>query len=112
MPINHLYHKWIQRIRELRPEQRITQIRNFVLLMYGIYQSRSVYLIRIAGKIPGKAKLQSIVKRLDRFLDNPAIRVREWYKPIALQWLTDQFAKIGEIHLIVDGVSPHLGVVK
>jgi hypothetical protein len=109
MPINHLYHKWIRRIRELRPEQRITQIRNFALLMYGIYQSRSVYLSRIAGKIPGKAKLQSIVKRLDRFLDNPAIRVREWYKPIALQWLTDQFAKIGEIHLIVDGTKVGFG---
>lgn len=109
MPINHLYHKWIRRIRELRPEQRITQIRNFALLMYGIYQSRSVYLSRIAGKIPGKAKLQSIVKRLDRFLDNPAIRVREWYKPIALQWLSDQFAKIGEIHLIVDGTKVGFG---
>ena len=109
MPINHLYHKWIQRISELRPEQRITQVRNFALLMYGIYQSRSVYLSRIAGKIPGKAKLQSIVKRLDRFLDNPAIRVREWYKPIALQWLADQFAKIGEIHLIVDGTKIGFG---
>lgn len=64
MPTSQLYQTWIQRINELRPRQRITQIRNFVLLMYGIYQSRSVYLSRIVGKIPGKAKLQSVIKRL------------------------------------------------
>ena len=57
MPTNQLYHTWIQQIRELRPEQRITQVRNFALLMYGIYQSRSVDLSRIAGKVPGKATL-------------------------------------------------------
>ena len=79
----------IQQIRELRPEQRITQVRNFVLLMYGIYQSRSVYLSRIAGKVLGKAKLQSTVKRLERFLGNPDIRVRDWYKPVAQQWLAE-----------------------
>jgi len=109
MPTNHLYHTWIQRISELRPGQRITQTRNFVLLMYGIYQSRSVYLSRIAGKIPGKAKLQSTVKRFDRFLNNPAVRVREWYQPIALQWLSEQFARIGEIYLIVDGTKVGFG---
>ncbi len=64
MPTNHHYHTWIQRISELRPRQRITQVRNFVLLMYGIYQSRSVCLSRIAGKIPGKAKLQSTVRHI------------------------------------------------
>jgi hypothetical protein len=109
MPTNQLYHTWIQQISELRPGQRVTQTRNFVLLMYGIYQSRSVYLSRIAGKIPGKAKLQSTVKRFDRFLNNPAIRVREWYQPVALQWLAGQFARIGEIHLIVDGTKIGFG---
>ncbi|MCG2785963.1 MAG: IS4 family transposase [Anaerolineae bacterium] len=109
MPTNHLYDTWFQRICELRPDQRITQLRNFALLVYGIYQSRSVYLSRIAGKLPGKAKLQSTIKRLDRFLDNPALRVREWYKPIALEWLAEQYVRIGEIHLIVDGTKVGFG---
>lgn len=109
MPTNHLYHTLIRKISELRPGQRITQIRNFALLVYGIYQSRSVYLSRIAGKIPGEAKLQSTVRRLDRFLDNPAVRVREWYKPIAVEWLTEQFGRLGEIHLIVDGTKIGFG---
>ena len=73
--------------------------------MCGIYQSRSVDLSRIAGKIPGKAKLQSTVKRFERFLDNSTIRVREWYQPIAVQWFTQQFVTRGEIHLIVDGTN-------
>ncbi|MBC8336703.1 MAG: hypothetical protein ISR59_08900 [Anaerolineales bacterium] len=109
MPTNHLYHTWIQRISGLHPGQRITQTRNFVLLIYGIYQSRSVYLSRITGKIPGKAKLQSTVKRFDRFLNNPAVSVRKWYQPIALQWMAEQFARIGEIHLIVDGTKVGFG---
>ncbi len=105
MPTNHLYHTWIQRIRELHPKQRITQVRNFALLLYGIHQSRSVYLSRIAGKTPGQAKLLSTVRRLARFLDNSAIRVREFYEPIARQWLDAQFRSLGEIHLIVDGTK-------
>ena len=64
MPINHQYHTWICRIRELRPGQRITQVRNFVWLLVGIQQSRSVTLSKIAGKIPGEAKLLSTVRDL------------------------------------------------
>jgi hypothetical protein len=109
MPTNALYHTWFSQIRELRPEQRITQVRNFVWLMIGIYQGRSVTLSRIAGKIPSSAKLLSTTRRLSRLLDNPAIRVREWYKPIACQWLEAQFAHLGEIRLIVDGTKVGFG---
>ena len=105
MPINRQYHTWFERIRELRPGQRITQVRNFVWLLVGIHQSRSVTLSKIAGKIPGKAKLLSTVRRLGRFLSNPAIRVRDWYEPIARSWLAAQFRYLGEIRLIVDGTK-------
>ena len=71
MPTNQLYHNWFHQIRKLRPGQRITQVRNFVWLIIGIYKSRSVSLSRIAGKIPGKAQLLSYSRRLSRFLDNP-----------------------------------------
>jgi hypothetical protein len=105
MPINRQYHTWIRRIRELRPRQRITQVRNFVWLLVGIHQSRSVTLSKIASKIPGEAKLLSTVRRLGRFLSNPAIRVRSWYEPIARQWLAAQYRHLGEIRLIVDGTK-------
>ncbi|MHB8777587.1 MAG: IS4 family transposase [Anaerolineales bacterium] len=103
MPTNHLYHTWIAQIRELQAGKRITQIRNFVWLMIGIYKSRSVQLSKVAGKIPGQAKLLSATRRLSRFLDNPAIQVREWYEPIARQWLNAQSSWLGQVRLIVDG---------
>lgn len=109
MPINDLYHTWFQWIQGLRPGQRITQVRNFVWLIIGIYQSRSVCLSRIAGKIPGPAKLLSQTRRLSRLLDNPAIRVREWYEPLARAWLENQIRHLGEIHLIVDGTKVGFG---
>ena len=105
MPINTLYHTRIRRIRELRPTQRITQIRNFVWLLVGIHQSRSVCLSRIAGKIPGTAKLPSLTRRLSRFLDNPAIQVREWYEPISQQWIQAQASSLQQVRLIVDGTK-------
>jgi hypothetical protein len=109
MSTNRLYHTWLQRICELRPDQRITQVRNFVWLMIGIYESRSVTLSKIAGKIPGSALLLSTIKRLSRFLENPAIRVREWYRPMACQWLQSQAKCLGEIRLIVDGTKVGFG---
>jgi hypothetical protein len=109
MPTNQLYDTWNRRILELRPGQRITQIRIFVWLIVGIYQSRSVCLSRIAGKIPGRAKMLSNTRRLSRLLSNPAIRVREWYKPIASEWLMMQFRNLGEIRLIIDGTKIGFG---
>jgi len=47
----------------------------------------------------------SATRRLSRFLDNPAVRVREWYQPIAQQWLQAQWQCLGEIRLIVDGTK-------
>jgi hypothetical protein len=103
MPINKLYDTWKMRIAELRPGQRITQVRIFVWLLVGIYLSRSVCLSRVAGKVPGKAKLLSTTRRLSRLLDNRAIQVRDWYEPIARQWVEAQFRHLGEVRLMVDG---------
>lgn len=109
MPINQLYDTWKMRIMELRPGQRITQIRAFTWLIVGIYLSRSVCMSRVACKIPGEAKLTSATRRLSRLLDNPAIRVRAWYEPIAQQWLEAQFRSGREIRLIIDGTKIGFG---
>ncbi len=105
MPINKLYHTWFMKIRQLQPTERITRIRNFAWLIVGIHQSRSVYLSRIAGKMPGKTKLPSFIQRLSRLLSNPAIDVRAWYEPIARSWLASQARHLQQIRLIVDGTK-------
>ena len=105
MPINDLYHTWNMRIRQLQPMERKTRIQNLTWLIVGIHQSRSVCLSRIAGKIPGKAKLLSMVQRLSRFLANPSVNVRDWYEPIARSWLEMQARHLQQVRLIVDGTK-------
>lgn len=109
MPTGKLYRIWKEQLRRMRPSQRITQIQNFAWMMVGIYQSRSVHLSKIAGKVLGDAKLLSIVRRFERFLDNPAIEVRAWYEPIAKQWLETQWQQLKEIRLVVDGTKVGFG---
>lgn len=105
MPINHLYHTWNMRIRQLLPMERKTRLQNLTWLIIGIHQSRSVCLSRIAGKIPGEAKLLSIIQRLSRFLANPMVHVRNWYEPVAREWLEMQARNLQQIRLIVDGTK-------
>lgn len=105
MSINHLYHTWFTQIRQLRPQEHLTRLRNFVWLVVGIYSSRAVHLHRVAGKIPGAAKQLSLVRRLERLLDNAAIRVRIWYDPVARALLQAIGRSVGEIRLIVDATK-------
>ena len=109
MPINETYRTWIQRICELRPKQRKTQVQNFVWLVVGIFHSHSVSLSQIAGKVMSTAKNVSTVRRLSRFLASPAVDVRRWYRSIAKAWLLSQFQQVGEIRLIVDGTKIGFG---
>jgi hypothetical protein len=105
MPISEPYHTWNMRIQQLQPTERKTRQQNLTWLIIGIFQSRSVYLSRIAGKMPGRAKLLSNVQRLSRLLANPAIIVRAWYEPIARDWLKYQASHLQQIRLIIDGTK-------
>jgi len=109
MPINETYRTWKERICELRPKQRKTQVQNFVWLVVGIFHSHSVSLSKIAGKVISTAKNVSTVRRLSRFLASSAIDVRSWYRAIAKAWLETQFQQVGEIRLIVDGTKIGFG---
>ena len=48
MAINQLYHNWITQIKQLRPKERITRVRNMAWLMTGIFESKSVHLSKEA----------------------------------------------------------------
>jgi hypothetical protein len=109
MSTNRLYHTWFNWIEQLRPDERITRLRNLTWLLVGIYESKAVHLSKVASKIPGIANLLSITRRLSRFLDNPAIRVREWYEPVARDVLQAMAKTVGEIRLIADGTKVGFG---
>jgi hypothetical protein len=103
MPISQVHDTLRLQMKQLRPHERVTRLRNMTWLMIGILKSRSVHLSRVATKIPGSASTCSIARRLKRFLENAAIQVRSWYAPIARQWLAYAGHTAGQIRLIIDG---------
>lgn len=107
MLINTLYHTWLKKIMQQFPQERITRQKNLAYMLAGVFACRSVHLSKVACKIPGTAKLTSITRRLDRFLENPAFRVRDWYEPIVKQLLMQRTGQ--EIRLIVDGSKVGFG---
>lgn len=103
MSISHLHDTLRLQMKQLRPDERVTRLRNMTWMMIGIWQSRSVHLSQVASEIPGQAASTSIARRLTRFLDNSAIRVREWYAPVAQAWLGYVGRTAGQVRLIIDG---------
>lgn len=109
MSVNRIYDTWVERIKQLRPQERISRVRNMAWLITGIYGSQSVHLSKIGNKIKGRASLSSHIQRLSRFLDNKAVHVRDWYRPIA-QTLIDRVVAAGqEVRLVVDGSKVGFG---
>ncbi len=107
MTVNRLYHTWLDRILQLRPGERITRARNMAWLLVGVFQSKSVHLSKVASQIPGTATLNSITRRLGRFLANSSVAVRDWYAPVVQGLLARMEGQ--EIRLIVDGSKVGFG---
>ena len=103
MTINRLYHKLMQKIDQLLPDERVTRKRVLAWLMATLFFGQSAYASRLSNQIPGRAKNPSKSARFHRWLKNKAVRARSWYEPIAKQ-LIDQAVESGHpIRLIVDG---------
>ena len=109
MSVNKLYHTWFERIQQLRPEERVTRLRNFAWIAVGILLSRNVHLSWIAEKIPGQATTVSKTRRISRFLSNGAVRVREWYKGVARDVLDMVVSQGMEVRLLTDGSKVGFG---
>ncbi len=109
MSTNPVYHTWLKRIQQLRPQERVTRLRNLAWMMTGILGSRCVHLRRIAEKMPGMATTNSKIRRLSRFLNNPAVRVREWYDPVARDLLNRVVNRGLEVRLVADGTKIGFG---
>ena len=95
-----IYHSVFNQICQWLPEERVTRQRNMALLITGLYLGATVHLPKIVRKWPVVGKLPSLVNRLRRFLNNPRVVVKEWYRPVAKE-LVQPFAG-GQIRLVVD----------
>ena len=74
-------------------------------MLVGLFQAGNIELSKIAEEIPSQAKLPSVTRRIERFLDNANICVREWYCPVIEPVAAYIADRTGEIRLIVDGVK-------
>lgn len=95
-----VYHTILTHVCQWFPTERITRLRNFSLFLSGLYLSAAVQLPKIVRKWPFASQHLSLVNRLRRFLDNSALDIRTYYRPIAAG-LAQTFA--GQpIRLIID----------
>lgn len=108
VPIPHLYRSLHAYLLQRIPDGWDTRLANLIFLMMGMFQGRSVQLNLIARKTPIRAQKLSIVKRLARFLDNPKVRVRQWYHPF-VEGLLHAAAQAGAVHLIIDASKVAFG---
>lgn len=105
MTATQLYHTWNQKLGHMRAGENKARVRTMAWMLVGMLMSRSVHLSYIARKIPGVAQQTSIVKRMSRLLQNRALRVREWYSPVATALLGDVVASGQPVRLIIDGTK-------
>jgi hypothetical protein len=90
------------------PDTCDSRLTNMIYLMMGIFSGRSVQLNLLVRKLPIQAKKLSRVRRLSRFLDNPAVQVRRWYAPFA-KALLEAAAVSGQVRLIIDASKVAFG---
>ena len=106
MAITEMYHTCYGKIRQLRPRERITRVRNMAWLLAGLFVGQCVHLSRVpsgrARKLSGQSQKLSKVKMLSRLLDNRHIRVRPWYEPVARDLLTTAVNHGQTLRLLVD----------
>jgi hypothetical protein len=105
---SELYRVWRERLAELSPDGCRSRLVNMMNLVVGMFKAKTVHLSLIARKIPIRAKKLSLDKRLRRFLDNGAIRVREWYRGVAVA-LLEAASSAGQVHLVIDGSKVGFG---
>lgn len=95
-----IYHKALGQLCQWLPQERITRLRNMAYLIMGLQLSGAIHLSWIVRKWPIPGKIPSLTNRLNRFLNNERVVVRDWYHPLAQQLVNCFVGK--EIRLIID----------
>lgn len=96
------YHKIISKITQLLPEEHAYRQRNLAGLMTGMFHANSIHLSKVALYIPSSSQVESVSRRLTRFLKNCSVKPRGWYESVATK-LIEKAATNGCVRLIIDG---------
>lgn len=103
-PITNLYSILHSQVLPLAGDLLDSQLANLIRLMEGLFKGESVHLSRIANQLASYAQNLSIVRQLDRFLENGLVDGRSVYEPVA-QELLQKAAAVGRIVLILDSTK-------
>ena len=104
IPPSQLYRSLYERLIQLLLNEVDSRLTNMTYLMMGIFLAKKVQTGVIATKVPLLVKRVSIIRCLERFLDNGQVRVRGWYERVAVG-LLQAAASSGQIVLIIDGTK-------
>ena len=104
IPPPPLYRSLYARLIRLLPNECDSRVTNMVFLMMGIFLAKQVQTGVIASQVPLRVKRVSIIRRLERFLDNKRVRVRAWYETVAVG-LLQAAAASGRVDLILDATK-------
>ncbi len=77
-----LLQQWDQQLRQLLPAVRVTRVATLALLSLGLLWAGSVTLLKVASSLPLSAYDLSRVRRLRRWLANPAVAVGQLWPPL------------------------------
>lgn len=94
------YRTWHARLAQWAPDRCPSRLRNMTLLIVGLMQAGQIHASAIVRTWPIRADVVSLTRRLGRFLANPAVHVRAWYRPVAEQLLAG--CGPNEVRLIMD----------
>jgi hypothetical protein len=97
-----LYNRMIEKLVDVVNARNIAELRNWVWIVVGILQSKSVNLSKIATHIPGETQAESKVTTIRRWLMNLHVDVWSFYKPILEEVLKDWKSEVADV--ILDGV--------
>ena len=103
-PITNLYSILHSQVLPLAGDLLDSQLANLIRLMEGLFKGESVHLSRIANQLASYAQNLSIVRQLDRFLENGLVDGRSVYEPVARE-LLQKAAAVGRIVLILDSTK-------
>ncbi|MEP7355620.1 MAG: IS4 family transposase [Anaerolineales bacterium] len=82
-----LYGIWKCLLAQWLTDPCVTRRTNLTWLIVGLYLGQKVQASAIVKHWPIAVKVNSLTRRLSRFLDNAAIRPAVWFRPVARQLL-------------------------
>lgn len=100
-----LYHKWLNQMGKLVPDEHQGRLKSFVKAMVGLFLGRGIHMKQIASKIPGEAQQTSKERTLLNLFDNNQIDPWQWYKPLVIKFLHLASQGNAPLRLLIDGTK-------